>query len=472
MKKKRTQESGGERPCVFFTGYGNTPVRVGVLVIANVGKRPFMKGLVLAFLLGSIVLLLLRIKRENREKTLMGWLIQNSQTCDTWCCLSVHGVSSEVVKVRTENGSYTVTPMNGVLHRVEAIPVKQTGIVALRLKQHGKRDVHIRGQVPFKQTVFGGVVVTATKVTPQRKWFVPHDLERTHLPHGGVMMSDLHSSGVDLVLVPGKSAHMRSLRMLETFRAANIRLHIVYYEDHSYARRDGRIDCGFHSGSIDNSVNDVGYAIEVTRAKFLIGYSLGGLIATMLLVRSVGTSLLGAVLITPFLSYDRTSRTLDPTTKLGGIAIGAMRRLAPVHHGNPYLIENLKVKLGYQDYNRYAFPLVSEDPDDACPPINVSFNFVQATTGAMAELKRAMASAKTSSTPVLLIGCTQDSLVSHTTNMRVCQRLFEEVSVRTLPFTHHIFPSVDEIENDAVQKNMMSFLSSKSRDVMIPGTEF
>ena len=61
---------------------------------------------------------------------------------------------------------------------------------------------------------------------------------------------------------------------------------MVYYEDHSFARREGNIECGFKSGSVDLSVEHILDALKKSCASFCIGYSLGGLLLTVAMKRN------------------------------------------------------------------------------------------------------------------------------------------------------------------------------------------
>lgn len=275
-------------------------------------------------------------------------------------------------------------------------------------------------------------------------------------------------SGVDVLLVPGKSSPFVDRTALHAFRRHNICLHVVYYEDHTFARRGSNLDCGFSSKSIQNSLSDIRHALYLSGARLCIAYSLGGLLMTCLLRQANSVRVDGLVLLHPFLSM--TVRGVPRgllDTPVGVLALTAMSTVLPVVRGQR-VIPRQRSRFDWLDYMVYKYPLVGHNPlkgDLSRHRVRCTLSFALVVAYAMMELKK---EGPRIETPVLLVGGTQDDVCDASANLRVCRRLFAQVEVRTLSSTHNIMPSADPKEDVALIRTMACFLSVVSRDIVVP----
>lgn len=416
-----------------------------------------MKVLVLV---GAMVVLVCLVASLNTMSYRQGsWYRRRLDGVRRWVKVRIHGVHSKTVVVRTTDGSFRVRPMHDIVHRVELVPMRDTDLFTFTLTSH-KTTVTVSDRLPLHRTVFTNVKVDVTPVEVQPEWTMEADLEVTTLEGGGVLHSDRH--GVhDVLLVPGKSSPFLDRSILEKLRAKHMRLHIVYYEDHTFARREGHIDCGFASSSMDLSLRQVREALRLTGARVCIGYSLGGLVLTTFLKRHPHVDLDCVVLINPFLAMTMHSAVKGLDTPLGTTALRTMRHFFPILNG-ARIIPRWKSRFDWVEYMAWKYPISWTNLQRTDPSrftAVASYSFLETSLRAMIEIRQG-AKIKT---PVLLLGGTQDDICCPKTNLRLCGRMFETVQARTFPFTHCVFPGPDEVDDITVVNHIAGFVSSQSR---------
>lgn len=418
--------------------------------------RPVMVAGVAALL---VVVILARDAREGGAD----WYDRTTRDVEGWVRVSISGAHKSSMRVRTTDGRYRVRPIDGLLHRAELVP--RRGDVFSMVVAIGSERRVVSGRPPFSKRPFGeDIRVDVVHEYPDPVWDMS-EMRELPLPRGGVLHSDHMASGKDVLVVPGKNSPFVDRTALLRFREQNIRIHVVYYEDHTFARTGSNIDCGFASGSIKNSLVDIRHALRVTGARSCIAYSMGGLLVTSMLREDPSFQLDALVLLHPFLSYSVKCASWFPTSSLLLGFMHLMGPTLPVVRGQR-IIPRRRVRLDYMDYLTHKYPLSVPNPlerDDTRRYVRSTLSLAFVVTRAIAELEQ---EAPKLGTPVLLIGGTQDDVCNTKANMRVCHRIFSRVDVKTFSSTHNVFPSANFDEDSALVRVMSSYLSSQSRGVV------
>jgi alpha-beta hydrolase superfamily lysophospholipase len=419
----------------------------------------------LAVLAGALAILLVLLVQLNTMTYRHGmWYKKRMQAVKRWAKVSVSGQGSNTVTVQTTDGTFRIKPVYGIVSRTEMVPVRTPGRLSMTVAVGRTRTI-VEGRLPFTSLVGDALTIDASLVEPEPPWDFLHDMEVTELGDGGLLHTDRMTAGVDVLLVPGKSSAFLSRTCLDLFRARNMRLHVVYYEDHTFARRDGHIECGFKSGSVDASVAHIVRAIKVSGATFCVGYSLGGLLLSLTRARFPSLPITAVALLNPFLAMSMHSAAGGLDTRLGHFVLRMLRGRFP-RLKDDVIVPRYKSRFDYIEFMAYRHPISVRNPQADDPARFValcSFNLIDVSIAAMLELR----AAKKIGTPALLIGSTQDELCSARTNIRHARTIFEKLEVKTFSFTHNLLPAPDERQDVELLNALAEFFHSFSRDIVV-----
>lgn len=419
----------------------------------------------LTIALGIVVALCIVIN-INRCMTMhrnVHWHTRRLDGVKHWVRVTVEGLNKAHVVVRTSDGTFRVRPVGGVLYRTELLPLRNKKRLSLIIIMNGTRRL-VSGCPPFAQTLDDtGVSVSVARDTPRAMWSM-EDLEKVSLSQGGLLHSDRKChNGVSVLFVPGKSSPMVDRRMFESFRRQNIRIHVLYYENHTFALDPAHIDCGFASGSLHNSLQDMKQALLLTGARMCIAYSLGALLLTTFLKENPKWDLDAVVLLHPFLSLRGWSRMLE--SQAGLLCLKSAATFLPTVNGQR-VIPKMKHRFHWIDYMAFKYPISVKNPihaDKSRMSTLCTLDFVCVTLRAILALQKKREKIKI---PVLLVGGTQDDICCAKTNIRTCNHIFERVEIKTYKTTHFILPGPDEDKDAEIVRQISNFLASWSHNIV------
>ena len=415
-------------------------------------------------LVGAIVILAILASQVNSMSYRHGlWYKKRLEGVKRWAKITLHGAGKKTVHVQTMDGTFRVTPVYELISRTEIVPVRHEDHISFTVSVGNNKRI-VEGRIPFT-TKLSNITIHVEMVQVEKEWFILNEMEATELGNGGLIHSDRMSSGVDVLLVPGKSAPFIDRNCLELFRLHNMRLHVVYYEDHTFARRDGNIECGFKSGSAEASIEHIRKALKVTRADFCIGYSLGGLLLSLLLKRNPNIHVGSICLVNPFLAMSMHSVVRGLDTSIG-ISILRMLKGTFPRLKDDTVIPRVKSRFDWVEFMAYKYPINIRNPQRDDPARFVSqcsFNMIDVSISAMLELR----SGPKIRTPLLLVGGTQDEVCAAKSNIRMSKRIFENVHVKTFSLTHAIFPAAHDEHDADVLFAIAEFFHSKSHDIIV-----
>ena len=415
-------------------------------------------------LLGAIVLLVILAIQVNSLSYRQGlWYRRRLDGVRSWGKVTLKGSGTKTVTVKTTDGTFRVAPVHGLIDRTEIVPIRTLGRMPLTISYDGKTT--IMDDVLPMQAQVASISAKVELVERERMWNILNDMEVTSLGDGGLLHSDCMTAGVNVLLIPGKSSPFMDKKCLDKFRNRNIRLHVVYYEDHTFACREGHIECGFKSGNVDLSLSLIKKALRVSGATLCVGYSLGGLLLTTLLKRRPNLPIDAIVLINPFLCMSMHSVASGLDTHAGLTLLRVCQSLFPKLQGET-IIPRSKSRFDWVEFMAYRYPISIRNPQRDDPARYVSqcsFKMIESSIAAMLEIR----AGEKIKVPVLLIGGTQDEICSAKKNMRVARRAFEDVRTMTFSITHAALPSTDEDHDADVIKEIAEFFHSVSHDVVV-----
>ena len=416
-------------------------------------------------LVGAVTILIFMLVQLNTMSYRHGmWYKNRIGAVKCWARVSILGQTCKTVTVQTTDGTYRVRPVYGIISRTEMVPVRTPDGFSVTVSVGRRRNV-VEGKLPFVSHISDALSMEVSLIEPETPWNVLHDFEVTDIGNGGLLHTDRMTAGVDVLLVPGKSHAFLSKANLELFRARNIRLHVVYYEDHTFARRQGHIECGFKSGTVDASVTHILKAIKVSGSTFCIGYSLGGLLLSLARARFPSLPITAIALLNPFLAMSMHSALSGLDTHVGHAVLKLLRGRFP-RLKNDVIVPRYKSRFDWVEFMAHKYPITVRNPqlDDPARFVALcSFNLIDASIAAMLELR----AAKKIQTPALLVGGTQDELCSARTNIKHAQKMFENLEVKTFSFTHNLLPAADEKHDVELVNALAEFFHSFSRDIVI-----
>ena len=386
----------------------------------------------------------------------------------SWTIVRVEGKSTSVLKIHTPFGTYHAPPHAGRIVHVESVPCGD----ALSLAFTYRGRVHaVVVPPPFRREmrIVGGrfhVVVEPHPVQPE--WDIASDFEEVVLPNGSHLLSDVRRGAVSALLLPGRARDFRCRDTLDFFRDRGVRIHVLYYESHTYARKEGEAECAFPSGSFERSLTDMRAAMRRTSATVVVGYSLGGLLATLYATRHPVERL---VLLAPLLSFaDTAAENLDTwhgqaAVRCAGavasaLATSAVGREAVAWLGGARWLPSppgggRARKIGLADLDRYTHPLVHEVQRRETG--GVQGTFLRAATSAMVEVQSAT---KKIAADTLVVLPVYDRVVSPAATRRVVDRVFARATVHEVALDHTVWPCRTPDEMRRVYALVDAFLGS------------
>lgn len=285
----------------------------------------------------------------------------------------------------------------------------------------------------------GALTIEVRRPTPASPWRVSDDLLTTRLPHGCVLMSDRDPTATrDAILLPGRGLSVRSREQLLFYRSRSVRLHVFYYEAHTFAAATDRLEGSL--ASLAASVADLEAAVARVDATALIGYSLGGLVASLYLKRHAATTpVTRLVLLAPYLAGSPLVRALP-------------RQILPRVRDRPVLDAHLLVSVNHADYWRWRYPLAREPPNDY--PY-LSLDLLRACEASMRELRDAPGCVRV---PTLLLSSRYDDVLSSAAVEASARAICSDLRVRRLELDHAVWPCRMDDDEDLVRSHVASFL--------------
>ena len=338
-----------------------------------------------------ICFLVVPAKYVQKQTYARNWMKRiPSSDVKQWVNMTIKGSSKVPVKVHTRCGTFKMVPVNATIHHMEIIPVLDDDpTYPVLVITRNKMVEYINRS--FNGTIFKGRFhVSVEPHAVATRWTVSDDMTTTVLSEKCVLHTDNHKFNddvVNIIICPGKSADFRCKNTLEFFRDINVRVHVLYYESHTYARHTEKYpDCSFPSGSFDLSIRDLHKAVQITNSTFLLGYSLGGLIAALYATRYPKQKI-KLILIAPLLSFDKTqAHGLECMSGLVALAVAKLtaKKMDDIRCV-PYNLKKTP-KLNFGHYMQDVFPISVNVQQDAKRDI-VSFTFLEAARNAMREVR-------------------------------------------------------------------------------------
>ena len=411
-----------------------------------------MQGVLI--LIGIIVILLLILtpmKYRIRCRQGCNWMKANHPALIKGVVsLRIHGRCNKIVKINTPAGRIYVHPKKNNIDLIETVPILDNMPGNWYLKCGRTRTLLSTREDQYVNEL----KITRTQISPRVLWNVEEELQTTHLERGQVLHSDRSLFPNSVVIVPGRGADFRSREQLQFFRNLQLRVHILYYETHTYAR--GKYpECAFPSGSLELSIKTLREVMMRTGSNFLIGYSLGGLIVTSYLMKHIPPE--KTILVAPLLSYERT----NAESLQSDVGMFLLQKFAT---GFPKFMTMHCVKVPKQrrlnqaDITSFLFPTVN-DVQSAQTRDIITINFLKSTMRALLDLRGRSSHAKT-----LLILPKFDKVICSEACERVARDCFTRLTIKKLPLDHCIWPCSTKTDDDLVQEAVTSFFKLQSED--------
>lgn len=325
--------------------------------------------------------------------------------------------------------------------RVQIAVILDDAVEAVRIVCDGRRSVPLRlppcaqeEEVPVGE--FRGVRVTIRRPAPLPTWRLADTFDAVHLSTGAMMHCASRPGHSEVVLfVPGKSALFDTKKLVDRALADGKNFAVLYYRAHTYTNRHEpeALDCAFASGSLEPAVEDLHCAIRALRGRRirLVGYSLGGLIATLLVTRHAPLEISDMILVSPFLCGRKYSG-VHPLC--AWMLVSAVAPFLPTFHGHSVLKMPALYKQSLTFGQANVFSPLRDDAHLMRALPAVTTTFVSALSKAATELELW---ARTSNLPVLLISSGNDNVVSSRDSAKVAKKLFVDLRCADVPFGGH-----------------------------------
>ena len=405
-----------------------------------------------------------------RAKDAAGWHKADVTRVTKWARVAISGIGDSRISVDSFYGTFVARPEGKVMRHTDEIPIPDIEgavLVVLTVQESAEKVVVDLKDVADKeggQRLFGTYCLQVEFVVPCRRWVVAEDFSATALPNGGVLMRDVSAppAAREIVFLPGMNEPFRSRDTLLHFRAAGFRVNVFYYESHTFARKEGVADCSFPSGSLTRSLSDLEVALSMTKARVVLGYSLGGLILAAKLARKLPLSGRGtfedqvdvAVFLAPFVSFRKTPLENVDSDPFGEPMLSALRAGVHRERGTEILVKSrTNRRLGF---TQFEYPL---EPEPAVPnECPISYSFVCATSRAIREIKTSVSRRGKIRTRSLIVVPTMDRVVDPSAMVSFGRSCFEDVTTEEVFADHTIWPCRSRKDDQTVRDVVTRFL--------------
>ena len=222
-----------------------------------------------------------------------------------------------------------------------------------------------------------------------------------------------------VLFVPSKSALFDTKELVDRPRRRQ-GFAVLYYRAHTYTNRHEprALDCAFASGSPTRRWKPpLRHPRSRGKRIRLVGYSLGGLIATLLVTRHAPLEISDMILVSPFLCGRKYSG-VHPLC--AWMLVSAVAPFLPTFHGHSVLKMPALYKQSLTFGQANVFSPLRDDAHLMRALPAVTTTFVSALSKAATELELW---ARTSNLPVLLIGSGNDNVVSSRDSAKVAKKL-------------------------------------------------
>jgi pimeloyl-ACP methyl ester carboxylesterase len=264
------------------------------------------------------------------------------------------------------------------------------------------------------------------------------DFSKRTLPNGCVLLSDVNPmTDRQVIIVPGRGTAFRSRDQLEFYRRHSIRIHVFYYENHTFASHDSTLEGDI--SSFENSILDLHTAIRDVDATAIVGYSLGGLVTSLYMHQyETSTSIRSVILLSPYISPHSVVRY-------------APREIFPTFSQRSVMNTAVHATLFSDDYYRWRFPL-REEPHNNSEFISINMlKLCERTLRDIVPVCNVMVR-------TLLLSAKYDNILSSATVEKNAKRMFKNLYIRQLELDHYIWPCVMSDDEDLVRSHIIQFL--------------
>lgn len=292
----------------------------------------------------------------------------------------------------------------------------------------------------------GEMTLSVHELRPDPVWNPDDEFDVLTMPRGGTLLRDKEyaSAHNHVLFVPGRNTDVREKSVLDSVRTRGFSFSVFLYESHTASRARNRLDpvldCAFLSGSLDASIEDLTHSLHHLGVEHvhLMGYSLGGLIASLCVAREPRVPIRSLALIAPFFTLRGTPLVMlenEVGSWCAPLLSGMMRR----QHGVPVLRKGSPFKTSTK-YHSIAqlHPVtggISEWSVYRLVPA-VTHGFVSASVRGILELRRRLPSPDLR-VPVVVVCSNSDELLDSEEILRRCETMFPAATLTTVSFLGH-----------------------------------
>ena len=290
-------------------------------------------------------------------------------------------------------------------------------------------------------TAVGGFVVSVRRPLPKPVWEIHRRFATARLDTGASLHVSRAGQSDEVVLfVPGRGSLMDSEEFLDSVEGSGRTMAVLYYRGHSYSNpREEALDCSFPEGTLDSALDDVASAVRAIRKTSkrarvrLVGYSLGGLIASLYLKRKGHKCIEDLVLFCPFLCARRQTG-MHPVLAWASSVFS--RPFLSTYAGEPVIRGPAVVQKSLYFIHHGSWSGLRFDGNETKAAAAVPASFVSAFSSAMMELEL---TSKPLSIPVLMITSSTDTVVDSAASISVARHIFDILQIEDLEAAGH-FP--------------------------------
>lgn len=321
---------------------------------------------------------------------------------------------------------------------VQTVVLLRDDVSAVRVLSEGKKSKRLELSSSCQEQIFVerfmSVSLSISRPAPRQIWSLQQRFKEHRLATGAVLHHNSDKNSQDVVLfVPGRGALMDSEDFLDDVEESGKTFAILYFRGHTYGNANEKhLECAFPGFCLDTAVEDVLGALEFFSGRRirLVGYSLGGLIATLVMTRRAPLHVVDVVLISPLLSV---KKYIEAHPILACLLLSVASPCLTTFRGHSIvkLPEIFSTAVAAQ--NSVCSGLRS-DPHHPETNAVVTAGFASATSKALTELQ---IWSKPCCVPALLLESTSDSVVDAEHSAKVAAKIFTDLKRKNLPFSGH-----------------------------------